>query len=559
MTLVALLNVYLFRKYEVGQTHFTRVTLQTNIRSYQILAYMLSSDQLGADVSYPIKPKVIDGVYEFELPAAVRNLRFYVGIPIDTARVADITFYTGDEAESMPLSTFILNGIQITEQADAYEFGFTSQLNGYFQLARSRISVLEWVIAELVILIFAAGFLPFLKVTGSYFKQQLPSGLQAFSVCVFLFCIFLPHPLFNIAFIGSVAAVIRGFSWERFRSNTAGLLFSGYFLVVLLNNLFVSESFNFRIIDTQIPVLLLPLYMACIPRSSYLQVLVAAAVYISLGMAATSLVDYSILRTLSTFSFDAFTKYVHPVYFSYLLVFAVIFMLFTKDYIAARPLLLTIVLLALICCGSKLLICFTLMLLLGKFLVSGRWKTALLFMVASIIVLLIWTPTSRRFAEILRFDSLSILKEPSIDAAHDERVNGLTLRLMIWQETVRAVDDPARMLLGCGSDKKADDMLVQRLKDRGLTAGQVHYDPHNQYLTTYFRLGILGLLFLLGACVCMLYYAGITTNVIFLLTLLLFMVSMCTESVLQRIVGINFFMTVLLLQCLPNLKSKQVL
>jgi O-antigen ligase len=202
---------------------------------------------------------------------------------------------------------------------------------------------------------------------------------------------------------------------------------------------------------------------------------------------------------------------------------------------------------ALLCCGSKLMIVLT-----GLFYAMRLFKKRPYFGYAFLIitfgVILLFAPTRKRFQEIVNPKSFSILKEDPILSKHDERLTGVTVRLIIWQESLETFDHVKRILVGQGVDQKADRLLQDRLTSRNVDASHIKYDPHNQYITTLYKLGLAGLLVLVLFCVCVFRIAYLRHNRLLLFTMLLFVIAMFTESVLQRATGIFFFLTLILLQ-----------
>ena len=103
------------------------------------------------------------------------------------------------------------------------------------------------------------------------------------------------------------------------------------------------------------------------------------------------------------------------------------------------------------------------------------------------------------------------------------------------------------MLFGIGTALESSNVLTNRLEKRGLEKGHTKYDPHNQYITTVYKTGVLGLLMLLLICFYTLLNAIKTKNKLAFYTIIMFIVAMMAESLLQRVVGIYFFTCILLL------------
>jgi O-antigen ligase len=173
--------------------------------------------------------------------------------------------------------------------------------------------------------------------------------------------------------------------------------------------------------------------------------------------------------------------------------------------------------------------------------------TAIGFASFVIIAFLLFKPTRERFIAIFNLNDISILKDSPLNSATDARINGLTLRLILWQEVFHLMNKED-FILGKGTGKDADKLLEEKLVKRGLEPAHTHYDPHNQFITTYYKMGLLGLILLILICAYNFYKALADKNKLLLYSCLLFVTAMLAESVLQRVVGIYFFVTILLLQ-----------
>ena len=154
-------------------------------------------------------------------------------------------------------------------------------------------------------------------------------------------------------------------------------------------------------------------------------------------------------------------------------------------------------------------------------------------------MVLLFSPLKERFKEILNQEDFSILSEHKISEPNDARVNGLTLRLMLWREAISTMNKED-FILGKGVARGTDKILEEELIALGLTHHK-NYNTHNQLIDTFWKTGIFGLLILI-----MIIILGITQGIktrdhlisIFSTFVLFFLLSEC---VFERVNGIYYF------------------
>lgn len=545
---VVILNTYLFTKYRIDNPTAVQLTLKSDVDRESFSLYIMPEHSVGIDFSRPIKAVAENGIYTFKLPGNARNFRLYIETPNKTATLEKLSLVYPDKDKIIPFTETKLTDIHRLNDELPTHINITNSPNGYIQLKREMISQSEFILASFIILLCSLGltFICIITLHGFFNFEQPTFNLKIFSVCLFLFSIFLPIPIFNVAFILSFAIVLRDFNYRQFIASKTGLLFLLFFFLFVSFSIFISQAYNKSFTETMLPFLFLPFYFACIPKAAYLKIFHLTAIVLSLYLFATSSIDAIIFQDLTCFSFDAFSKYLHPVYFSYLLFFAIVY-IENSDKSGVRKIpALSILLLALISCASKLIISLTLLFYGMRFLKKNRLIGGSIIIVM-ILGIFLFTPTRKRFQEIFDLHNLSILTDHPIQSYHDARLNGLTLRLIIWQESLAAIDGVRDLVFGKGIDKDAENLLQIRLETRGLESGHARYDPHNQFIASLYKMGLLGLLILVAICSYLFYQAYKRKNALLFYGTLLFALAMCTESVLQRVVGIYFFICILLL------------
>jgi O-antigen ligase len=533
--------------YQFGNVAIQSVSVETNIGVNDLLVYGTSTRDFGINFEKPFKAKKQGNFLEFDLSSQqTRAFGIYVGPKSDSLFIKNITLNFSDSSEILSFKDFKSRGLNIDENDGNYEKYFSSNPNGYFLLKKNRISKIEFLKVEILILALGilCTLLIFIVFQNLSFERFKTLKFKSTWVYVFLISIFLPQPLFNIAFISSMVFIIKDFNLKSFLVNKAGLIFVGYFVWFLINNLLFSSPFNMPALETMLPVLCLPFYIASVPKNDYLKVFPITAFLLGLYFLSTSALDVYLFFNLNYFSFDAFTKYLHPVYFSYLLFFSIIYLELNPPSYHKNGVLI-LLLIALLLCGSKLIIGLTFLFYVYK--IFGKKKYVGLSAITLLMVsVFLFAPTRKRFMNISNLNNLSILSDRPIKSVHDPRINGLTLRLIIWQETIESLDK-IDLLFGKGVGEEASVLLQKKFTERGLEIAHTKYDPHNQYITTLYKLGLIGASFIIFACIYLFCLGFKSKNKLLLFSIVLFTCAMFSESILQRIVGINFFISILLL------------
>jgi O-antigen ligase len=425
--------------------------------------------------------------------------------------------------------------------------------NGYFQTHKFYLyqdDILRLVILCLTAIFISLLFSYFLSILLLSFDFKSVTYSQL-SIIFFISSIYLPHPIFNITLIISVLMLIKDFRLSNLISNKVNLVFIGLFIVLFFNDLFISESGvqNLKATERSILFILLPIYLSCIQEVKFLKFFPISAFVIGVGLFLTSLANAILFKNINYFSFEEFAKYIHPVYFSYLLSFSIFYILLnSKLENKVKNILQAILFFFLILAGSKMIITLTLIIYAVLFV---RSKKSIFIALFGVICLALFPPIQNRFKEIVNLNDIGIVKEKVIKDVNDPRVNGLTLRLLIWQETIKTVNTFPKFLVGIGLDDAADEALKVNLVNRGLEKYK-RYSTHNQFLNTYMRTGVLGLFILILLVGSTFYTAIRKKNKMLLIMIVMFTFAMLTESVFQRVLGIYFFTTVLLFLMKPN-------
>jgi hypothetical protein len=521
------------------------------------IIYIIDKNDIGFDFAKPYRGKVLNDsiiFFNMENQLGIRKIRFYFEKKIDELTINKITFNTLNDKRDIELASLIEgNNMHVLNKQESNFIVNVQTNNDYLEVPKyyfypnDKISLVKIFCGVLIVL--SALFFLFKKL--KLFTQIKIPRLADFSIILFLISIYLPHPIFNITLIFSVLVVIKNFNYKNFISDKINIIFISYFLLLFLNDLFITKSgySNLKSTETYLPLLILPIYISCIKNSKLLICFPISAIIMGIGLFLTSIADATIFMNLDYFSFNEFSKFTHPVYFSYLLSFSIFYvLLFVKMDRFQKNIVQVILFLFLILAGSKMVITLTLFIYAVLFVKS---KTAIIVMLSGIIFLIFFPPVQNRFKEILNIDDLSIVNDKIITNNNDPRVNGLTLRLLLWQESINVVETIPEYIFGLGVGNSSNDMLKANLAKRGLSKYD-RFSTHNQFINIFMRAGFLGLFMLLLIVVYGFYQAIRSKNKILLITVVIFTFAMLTESVLQRVLGIYFFTTVLLFLMKPN-------
>ena len=475
----------------------------------------------------------------------IRKFRIYFVKPNEKYVIKRVKLfnYEGDVLENTDISKFIVGqnvkvndnkSLNINKKYAYIEYPYSG-------LYKSPILGLAVVI---LILTFFLGFF--------VINSELPTNIgnvskKSFVFLAFLISIFLFHPIFNIALIVALAYYIKGFKIKSFLANKVniwmGLFFLAYFLSTILS--LQNGLKDFSTVERFLPFVFIPILVNRVRFEKSLYFISICVFIVAVVLFSFSGLDAMLIGNISFFSFDSFSKYYHPVYLSYMLFFSIIFI--ETEYKGRNKYLLQLMLFALlIFLGSKMVIITAILLYIFFFVDLRENRRRIIWLFAGLIVVFaLFRPVQERFKEIVDIDDLSVLKEQNLEP-NDSRINGLTLRLILWREALLTMDSWGEYLFGNGASKSKEVDLQERMKTLGLLQ-HLNYNPHNQYVDTFWRTGILGLLILIGIPVnC--FVLGRKHKNKLLMAFSIFMITcMFTESIFGRVRGVYFFITTIII------------
>ncbi|MGV3540090.1 MAG: O-antigen ligase family protein, partial [Rufibacter sp.] len=169
---------------------------------------------------------------------------------------------------------------------------------------------------------------------------------------------------------------------------------------------------------------------------------------------------------------------------------------------------------------------------------------------ASVAILLFiaiaFTPNIKQRIDEISESNFAVLHQERF--TYDTQFSGLTIRLLFWKYAVEIIDQENAWLLGVGTGDSQDE-LIQMYKKHNLylgnsiikDTGYLHYDTHNQFVETFLKIGLLGVLYLLFYLIKDILLAINKKDILFLSFLVIFIFFSLTESTLQSNKGIVFF------------------
>lgn len=543
------LTLYVFVNYDFFDKPISSVELvfSEEVSKKDIPIIYISSDK-ESKINFKTVYKFQDAgnfVYKCELDDSkkLRTLRLYFPYPNRDILIKSISVKSSDKVVSIPLQKFEkCQGVKCIEQPNDLKLEILTK-NGYIELPSNYIyrsdfkNIYQLILPILVLLILIVIVLKCLSPISIK-----PFSIQNITLIILVLSIFLPNPIYNIALILMAVLNVKKISWAVIKTQKINLIIIGFFMIYLINNLIISEEsfLEMRTIERFLPFIILAIVLPSIAYRKYLYFFLISAFTIGFVFFITSIFDVYIHQNFVFISFDFFTKYLHPIYFSYLLFFSICYVdINFKGY--SKYILQFVLFIFLIFSGSKMVLVFSLLLVFFN-LIKNK-KTAIVI-IPIVMLFILFSPLKTRFAEIKNEEDLSVLKENKIQNPFDARINGLTMRLILWRETLATMNG-FDYLLGKGVTRATNKTLENRLDNLGMRR-HLTFNPHNQYIDTFWRTGIIGLVLLISIPIYSL-LIGIKRKDKLIILFSFFMIAvMFSESIFGRVRGIYFFTTILL-------------
>lgn len=555
--LLATAVLYYNDKYTNFEKSVTAIELILNkdIDSKELpLVYMASGRQDAIDFGsvYRFAHKA-DSTYTASLNGTVnpRRFRLYFNNPDRSVRLYSIKLLNDNETKDIDIGrTAVRENLKLVEKNKGYsvEVGAPKAFMEFSQdIVYASDTQRFWSFWVCLIFIAITAFAAFRAISIENIHLDT---VAKFTLALLIVAVFSPPPIYNIALILTVVLNLKKVMALDVRNSKLSVVFIVFFIIYAINNILISKDGfeEMGTIEKFLPFLVLAIIVPAINDRKLLAFFPASALILGFGFIVTSLIDVLVYENVVFMSFEFFTKYLHPIYYSYLLFFSTCYVFLNFEGIK-KYFLITLFFLFMVFSGSKMVLIFT---LIAMFINIVKINKTGFLAIPLLMVLVVFSPLKHRFNDVLNIEDTSILKENHIDNPYDSRINGLTLRLMLWREAVATMSG-AEYLTGNGVTDSDENELKSRLDALGLIE-HIHYNPHNQYVDTLWKTGILGLFILLLIPGTGLYY-GIKNEDILLIQFSVFMIAvMFSESIFGRVNGIYFFSLVLLM--LTNSKPK---
>lgn len=132
--------------------------------------------------------------------------------------------------------------------------------------------------------------------------------------------------------------------------------------------------------------------------------------------------------------------------------------------------------------------------------------------------------------------AITVITSPTTNLSDAEST---AVRLLVWKAANQVISD--NLIIGTGTGD-AKDELMKEYEKRGMTGALEHkLNSHNEYYQVFVALGLIGFILLLSNLMFPLSFAFKTSNVIYLLFLLIIIINFFTESMLETQAGVMFY------------------
>tara|TARA_B110000093_G_scaffold181994_1_gene227432 strand:+ start:40 stop:1818 length:1779 start_codon:yes stop_codon:yes gene_type:complete len=557
--IVVVFCFYLNSKYIVFEKPINTIQIELDDHTIETgIPIMYANKNYGTKTNYQTVyrfKKINDSVLEINNLSKdnISRFRIYFEIPGENFILKKIIISNKNKQYTAHLNH--INSFENIKIRSSNTFDVSTN-NGYLEYPYAIINKIPYINIAFGILFLISVLFYTLRKTN-ILTPLFEANKKDYVFVFFLVSIFLVEPIYNIALIVAFVFYIKDFNWELFKKNKINFLFIALFFVYFLNTIFVKENEirEFSTVERLLPFVFIPILMASIKLNNAMYYLMLSGLFIGFFLFSTSLMDFILLEKNEYFSFQEFSKYYHPVYLSYLIFISICF--FQQYYHKKETYIFQLILfMFLIFLGSKLVIVISIvlyLLLLIKFKKTSILYIGLIF--PFLISIFLFKPLQQRFDEVLNLNDLSVLKVNKLENSNDSRVNGLTLRLILWRESVATLSGWKEFTFGNGVSKSKLKDLKNRLENFGLKHHS-DYNSHNQYVDTFWRTGFIGLIALILIFITAFRMGLKQKNRILLIVTLFLFFSMLTESVFGRVRGVYFITTILLILTNSNFNYK---
>lgn len=521
-----------------------KIVFDRPVQAQDFVVYISDSAEAAPNLSRPFFAQTgSDSVLLVKIGERVklRQARLYFQRQIDDGVIRKISLIGKSTESSLKLSQITSDLIQLQKSGEnPIAFHVTTGSGyAYIETPPFYYPFDYWLLAIAMLVAVGLAYV-FYFVIRQLLEEVTSISWMEWSVIAFILSIMLPQVFFNVTLAVSTLFVIRNFSFDRLLSNRLNLLYAALFVVYLLSFLYFSSISSFSYFEKYLGLLALPVYASCIKNKRILIFFCVSALLIGGAVLTGALVNVAVFRNVEVVQSDKLSAIIHPVYYSYLVAFSILYLELGTN-LRHKHLISIILFVLLILSGSKLVI-FS-MVVLSLFFLRPSVKVILVPLL--LMSMFLYSPIRKEFGLVFNSRDLSVLSEPHLSNPTDERLNGFTLRIMLWQENLR-VEKLSRLIFGNGIGPEGKAVLEANLRERGLT-NHVWYNAHNQYLTTFFHTGLVGLMILISIVMYLIWMGYRSGNRVLLFFSVVTALAFMSESVFERVSGIALFSLILLL------------
>ena len=347
-------------------------------------------------------------------------------------------------------------------------------------------------------------------------------------------------------------------------SNKFAPLFIAFFAMHLIG-LAYTQNMSVGLFDIQVKLSLLffPIILFSRPFDSektknIFFVLITGIIISSLIL--LSIATYTYFTTgLIRFFYQEFSLLVHPSYISMYINLCIAWLLLEimkKEFIKTRlssfiAIVITVFLSVINALLSSKMGLITMVLIFVVFLIYYiiRKKRYAFGLIGMLVLVTAIYSAMKLFPEMAgRINrSIEAISNPPTDQSDSEST---AVRFFIWKAANQVISE--NFILGVGTGD-AKDALLKEYKNRGMTGAIEHkLNSHNEYYQVFISIGLIGFILLLISLFFPLFKAMSSSNVIYVLFLLIIVLNFIPESMLETQAGVMFYAFFNSLLCFNN-------
>ncbi|WP_299363767.1 O-antigen ligase family protein [Winogradskyella sp.] len=371
----------------------------------------------------------------------------------------------------------------------------------------------------------------------------------------------LPMPKYSLNSLGLILFTVSwifycrwNYKYKNFKENLIPfLLLSSPFFLSIINGIFIN-SFDYKLIEKNIPFLLLPLTILTTVRDikifEYLLRIFSFSVLLALAIALIKAIFFKVYNLGSYFYYTEFSKVldIHTTYIALFIIIAIFYFLNDIFKKQINKKWVNIVSLA--------------FLMFSLYIVSSRISIVVLALSSLLFLIFDLSQITSVKQKIIVFSVIILLSFSFIVSPNFQKRNAsslstsinipdLSTRLIHWKAVMQSIKE-GNLIMGDGRNKGLEKLYYE-YKAIGFESGyRYKYNAHNQYLEHTIYYGLFGLLFLITTLVYLLFVAIKSKKTISIIIVLTFIIFMITESILVRQRGIFLFCLLASLICSTN-------